>query len=86
MQETIKPAGTVGDLISQEKVGMGLAAMTVEGRAYSVAAQELDRMIKRKQYVLEEYQAKMREIQASHEELVRLHVRIDQIIYELSRS
>lgn len=82
----MQPAGTVGDLLQPEKISQGLAAMTVEGRAYSVAAAELDRMIQRKAQVLQEYEAKMREIRASHEELVRLHLRIDQIIYELSRS
>jgi sulfur carrier protein ThiS len=82
----IERAGTVQDLIDPDKIAQGAVALTVDGRPYHKAAQELETMTKRRREVLAEYTALMRATHASLEELVMCHNRIDAIINELSRS
>jgi len=89
MQQDLPPierTGTVQDLISEDKIAQGATALTVEGRPYHKAAQELETMVKRRIDVLNEYTILAKSTHASLTELTRVHARIDQIINELSRS
>jgi hypothetical protein len=81
----IEITGTLADIIDQKKID-GAVALTVDGRPYHKAAQELRTMTQRRIEVLKEYTILARSTQASLEELVMCHTRIDQIINELSRS
>ena len=81
----IEITGTLADIIDQKKID-GAVALTVDGRPYHKAAQELRTMTQRRIEVLNEYTILARSTQASLEELVMCHTRIDQIINELSRS
>ena len=82
----IERAGTVQDLIDPEKIAQGAVALTIEGRPYHKAAQELETMTKRRIEVLYEYTTLVKSTHASLQELSVCHNRIDQIINELSRS
>jgi hypothetical protein len=81
----IEITGTLADIIDQKKID-GAVALTVDGRPYHKAAQELRTMTARRIEVLKEYTILARSTQASLEELVMCHTRIDQVINELSRS
>jgi sulfur carrier protein ThiS len=81
----IERTGTLADIIDQSKID-GAVALTVDGRPYHRAAAELKTMTQRRIDVLKEYTILARSTQASLEELVMCHTRIDQIINELSRS
>ena len=78
--------GTLADIIDQKKIDQGAVALTVDGRPYHRAAAELKTMTQRRIDVLKEYTILARSTQASLEELVMCHTRIDQVINELSRS
>ena len=82
----IERTGTLADLIDQSKIEQGAVALTVTGRPYHKAASELKMMTDRKGVVLNEYIVLNKSTAAALEELYRVHVRIDQIIDELSRS
>jgi sulfur carrier protein ThiS len=82
----IERTGTLADIIDQNKIEQGAVALTVTGRPYHKAAAELKMMTDRRMLVLNEYTVLAKSTQASLEELYRVHVRIDQIIDELSRS
>jgi len=81
----IERTGTLADIIDQSKID-GAVALTVDGRPYHKAAQELQGMIARRLVVLNEYTILAKSTAASLQELVVCHTRIDQIINELSRS
>ena len=81
----IERTGTLADILDQDKIN-GAVALTVEGRPYHKCAAELRTMTARRIEVLKEYTTLARSTQASLEELVMCHTRIDQIINELSRS
>jgi sulfur carrier protein ThiS len=82
----IEKAGTLADLIDQNKIDQGAVALTVTGRPYHKAASELRTMTERRMVVLNEYTVLAKSTQAALEELYRVHTRIDQIIDELSKS
>lgn len=82
----IEPIGKIDDLIDQEKIKQGKTVLTVEGRPYHVAAQELDRMVKTRTKALLEYKELADQTKASLEQLVRVARRIDEIVYEISIS
>ena len=81
----IERTGTLADLLENDKA-MGAVALTVEGRAFHKAADELKEMTKRRMVVLNEYEVLVKATHASLEELHRVHRRIDQIVNELTRS
>jgi hypothetical protein len=81
----IERTGTLADIIDQSKID-GAVALTITGRPYHKCAAELKTMTARRLEVLNEYTILAKSTQASLEELVMVHTRIDQIINELSRS
>lgn len=83
--EEQKPQGTLADIIDQDKIN-GAVALTVDGRPYHKAAQELQTMTARRLEVLKEYDKAVKNTHAALQELIVCHNRIDQIINELSRS
>jgi len=85
-QETpLEKMGTLADIIDQSKID-GAVALTVSGRPYHKAAQELRTMTARRLEVLNEYTILAKSTAASLQELVVVHNRIDEVINELSRS
>lgn len=81
----IERTGKLSDIIDQDKIN-GAVALTVDGRPYHRAAEELKRMTQRRIEVLKEYEVLVKATHASLQELSVCHTRIDQIINELSRS
>ena len=86
-QETpLEKMGTLNDIIDQSKIDAGAVALTVTGRPYHKAAQELRTITQRRLEVLNEYTVLAKSTAASLQELVVVHNRIDEVINELSRS
>ena len=81
----LEKMGTLADIIDQSKID-GAVALTVTGRPYHKAAQELRTMTQRRLEVLNEYTVLAKSTAASLQELVVVHNRIDEVINELSRS
>lgn len=73
-------------ILDPTQLPKGASALTVTGRTFTKAAEQLKTLQARRKQVLSQYEEKQKQLAPIVEELWRIHAMIDTVVQEMSAS